>query len=182
MTYSGANKASGHLQPRGKNSRANTYFAQYEASLLGFSFSCDTIQTYSLLFFLLFSVQYFSHIFRFIKEWRKNPQWSVSCCLALLLPLDDLQSEITGITGENLLKQQVQTGNIDMPSVSSTLNESGAVSFDLAAIRQQAEGPVNVGFDGVNGGLEEEDADKVAFVTRKKLDHLANTATFDTYF
>ncbi|XP_068730350.1 uncharacterized protein [Montipora capricornis] len=128
-------------------------------------------------------VQYFSHIFRFIKEWRQNPQWSVSCFLALLLPLNDLQSEIRGTAGKNLLTQQVQTGKIDMPSVSSTLNESGAVSFDLAAIHEQAEGSVNFGFDGNdNGGLEEEDADKVAFVSRKKLDHLANPrATFDTY-
>ena len=65
-----------------------------------------------------------------MKEWRKNPQWSLSCCLALLLPLNELQGEIRGLAGKNILKQQLQTGKIDMPSMSKTLKDSGAVAFD----------------------------------------------------
>ena len=153
----------------------NTHFAKYQAPLLGFSFICDTIQTYSLPFFSsFFLVQYGRYFFRFIKEWRKNPQWSLSCCLALLLPLNELQTEIRGMTGKNLLNEQVQTGNFNVPSVSSTLKESGAVSFELVTIHEQPEESaepqsVNFGFEkGDNGGLEEEDADKVAFDARKE--------------
>ena len=123
---------------------------------------------------LLFLVQYGRYFLRFIKEWRKNPQWSLSCCLALLLPLNDLHNEIRGMTGKNLLNEQVQTGNFNMPSVSSTLNESGAVSFELVTIHDEPKESVklrsvNFGFEeSDNGGLEEEDADKVAFKARKK--------------
>ena len=66
-----------------------------------------------------------------MKEWRKNPQWSLSCCLAILLPLNDLQGELRGVVGRNVLKQQLQTGKINMPSMASTLKESGAVDFSL---------------------------------------------------
>ena len=108
----------------------------------------------------------------FIKDWRKNPHCSLSCCLALLLPLNDLQNEIRGMTGKNLLKQQVQSGTFNAPSVSSTLKESGAVSFDLAAIHEQPKESVesrsvNFGFaESDNGGLEEKGADQVKFDTR----------------
>ena len=80
---------------------------------------------------MFFTVQYALYLHRYIKEWRKNPKWSLSCCLALVLPLTELQSEIRGLTGKNVLTQQLQTGKIGMPSVSSTLKESGLVSFEL---------------------------------------------------
>ena len=70
-------------------------------------------------------------IYRFFKEWRQNPRWSFSCCLALLLPLNDLQQEVLGMTGQNVVKQQLKTGNVDMPSLSGALKESGAVSIEL---------------------------------------------------
>ena len=129
---------------------------------------------FNSFFFLLFLVQYGRYFLRFIKEWRKNPQWSLSCCLALLLPLNDLHNEIRGMTGKNWLNEQVQTGKFNMPSVSSTLNESGAVSFELVTIHEEPKESVkpwsvNFGFEeSDNGGLEEEDADKVAFKARKK--------------
>ena len=78
------------------------------------------------------------------------------------------------MTGKNLLKEQVQTGNFNVPSVSSTLKESGAVSFELVTIHEQPEESaelqsVNFGFEERdNGGLEEGDADKVAFDARKE--------------
>ena len=127
-----------------------------------------------LFSFFLFLVQYLRFFCHFIKEWRKNPQWSLSCCLALLLPLNDLQNEIRGMTGKNLLNERVQSGNFNMPSVSSTLKESGAVSFELVTIHEQPKESVkprsvNFGFEeSDNGGLEEEDAAKVAFDARKE--------------
>ena len=40
------------------------------------------------------------------------------------------------MTGKNILKQQLQSGNVSMPSVSGALKESGAVSFDLTSIQE----------------------------------------------
>ena len=92
------------------------------------------------LFFLPFlSVQYAIFIHRFFKEWRKNPRWSFSCCLALLLPLNDLQQEILGMAGKNILQQQLKTGNVDMPSLSGALKESGAVSIELTILPEHPE-------------------------------------------
>ena len=81
--------------------------------------------------FFVFSVQYIIYMYRYLKEWRKNPKWSLSCCLALLLPLNELQGEIRGLAGANVLKQQLQTGKINMPSITSTLKDSGVVNFTL---------------------------------------------------
>ncbi|CAH3178529.1 unnamed protein product, partial [Porites lobata] len=85
--------------------------------------------------------QYLAYIYHFVKEWRKNPKWSLSCCLALLLPLNQLQGEIRGFTEKNIMKQQLQTGNIEMPTIGSTLRESGAVDVTLEehAEREQEE-------------------------------------------
>ncbi|XP_073229035.1 uncharacterized protein [Porites lutea] len=89
----------------------------------------------------LLVVQYLAYIYHFVKEWRKNPKCSLSCCLALLLPLNQLQGEIRGLTETNILKQQLQTGKIEMPTIGSTLRESGAVVVTLEdhAEREQEE-------------------------------------------
>ena len=85
----------------------------------------------SNLAYFVFSVQYIIYMYCYLKEWRKNPKWSLSCCLALLLPLNELQGEIRGLAGTNVLKQQIQTGKINMPSITSTLKDSGIVNFTL---------------------------------------------------
>lgn len=64
-------------------------------------------------------------------EWRKNPQWSFACCLALVLPLTDLQGEITGMVGTNVLDNQLQTGQTDMPTIISAVKDSGAMDVNL---------------------------------------------------
>ena len=92
--------------------------------------------------FFFVSVQYLAYIYHFVKEWRKNPKWSLSCCLALLLPLNQLQGEIRRLTGTNILKQQLQTGKIQMPTIANTLRESGVVDVTLedhSAEREQEE-------------------------------------------
>ena len=91
--------------------------------------------------FFFVSVQYLAYIYHFVKEWRKNPKCSLSCCLALLLPLNQLQGEIRGFTETNILRQQLQTGKIEMPTIGSTLMESGAVDVTLEdhAEREQEE-------------------------------------------
>ena len=83
------------------------------------------------IFHIFFAVQYMVYICRYMKDWRKNPQWSFSCCLALLMPLNDLQAEIGGLAKRNVVKQQLKTGDIGIPSMSSAFKDSGAVSFAL---------------------------------------------------
>ena len=84
-----------------------------------------------LLGFLFISAQYAVFLYRYIKEWRKNPHWSVSCCLALLLPLNELQGELSGLAGENFLKNQLETGQIEKPSLVSAVKDSGAIDVTL---------------------------------------------------
>ena len=55
----------------------------------------------------------------------------MSCLFALLLPLKELQGEIHGMIGTNILDTQLQTGHIDVPSISTALQDSGAIAFDL---------------------------------------------------
>lgn len=78
-----------------------------------------------------FAVQYLVILYRFFKNWRKNPQWSLSCCLALLLPLNELQGELRGYAGKSVISKQLQTGKMNMPSISSTLQDTGAIGFTL---------------------------------------------------
>ena len=80
---------------------------------------------------LLVSVQYLSYIYHYIKEWRKNPEWSLSCCLALLLPLRNFEGEIGGLAGGDVPMQQLQTGRIDIPSNANTGRDNAAVDISL---------------------------------------------------
>lgn len=67
------------------------------------------------------------YLYSYNKELRKNPQCSISCCLALLLPLNDLKSDIHGLSGTNVLNNQLDTGQMEMPSIGATLENSGAI-------------------------------------------------------
>ena len=60
----------------------------------------------------------------------------------MLLPLNQLQGEIRGLAERNVLNQQLQTGKMEMPSIASTLRDSGAVDITLEehnAEREQEE-------------------------------------------
>ncbi|KAL9954477.1 hypothetical protein ACROYT_G042021 [Oculina patagonica] len=91
----------------------------------------------------LIVAQYAVFLYGYLKERRKNPHWSFSCCLALLLPLNDLQGEIRGITGADVLKNQLQTGQIDKPTIAAALKEIGAFDVTLEGGVKDAEGDVN---------------------------------------
>ena len=43
------------------------------------------------------------------------------------------------MAGKNVLKQQLKTGNVDMPSLSGALKESGAVSIELTILPEHPE-------------------------------------------
>ena len=66
-------------------------------------------------------------LYSYFQQWRKNPQWSFSCCLAFLLPLSDLEGEISGLAETNALNSQLQTGETEIPTLSGALKDSGAI-------------------------------------------------------
>ena len=55
------------------------------------------------------------------------------------LPQDNVQQEMREMKSKNPLKQQLQTGNVNNPSVSGALKKSGAVDFVLVTIHEQPE-------------------------------------------
>ncbi len=91
--------------------------------------SCIVHKIFILCHLLL--VQYAMFLYQYLKKWRKNPQWSFSCCLALLLPLNDFQEEIVDHAETNVLQNQLQTGDIEMPSIFTTVKDSGAIDVTL---------------------------------------------------
>ena len=58
-------------------------------------------------------------------------QRSISCCLALLLPLNELQGAVRGLSGKFFLGQQLQNGKFELPSMSGALKDSGTINFSL---------------------------------------------------
>ena len=49
----------------------------------------------------------------------------------MLLPLNDLQGEVRGLVGRNVMRQQLQSGRIGMPSVAGAVKDTGAVDVSL---------------------------------------------------
>lgn len=70
-------------------------------------------------------------LYQYLKEWRKNPHWSFSCCLALLLPLNDLQGEVRSVADTNILKTQLQSGAMEKPSIAAVAKDSAVMSITL---------------------------------------------------
>ena len=69
----------------------------------------------------------------------------MSCCLAMLLPLNDLQGEIRGMMGRNVLRQRFQSGRIAMPSVAGAVKDTGAIDFQLEEEETTEVAPDSVG-------------------------------------
>lgn len=75
------------------------------------------------------------HFYQYVKVWLKNPQCSVSCCMALLLPLNDMQGDITDqVTESNDLGRQIDVGQVDgVPAVTSSVRSRGAGKISRTA-------------------------------------------------
>ena len=71
------------------------------------------------------------HLYGYLKEWRKNPHWSFSCCLALVLPLVSLPGDISGLVETNVINNQLDTGDIEMPTIAAAVQDSGAIDITL---------------------------------------------------
>ncbi|XP_078351300.1 uncharacterized protein LOC144636032 [Oculina patagonica] len=82
------------------------------------------------LVIILVIAQYAMYLYGYLKEWRKNPHCSFSCCLAVFLPLQDLQGELSGLIGTNLLHTRLNTG-VEMPTVFAAVKDSGAIDITL---------------------------------------------------
>ena len=105
---------------------------------------------------------------------------TLSCFLALLLPLNDLQHEIRGVAGKNLRKQQFQSNKLNMPSISGAIKDSGAVRFDLASIHKGPQAKETDESRLVNFAFAESETDQIGRenaeeVGRKKLDLIDET-------
>ena len=81
--------------------------------------------------YCLISVQYALNLHNYFKEWRKNPKWSFSCCLTLLLTLNDLQGDVSGLAETNVLKNQLETGDFSVPTIYTAVKDSGAIDVTL---------------------------------------------------
>ena len=78
------------------------------------------------------------HLCAFLKKWYKNPTWSFSCCLSLILPFLSLSGDIDGLVGENMMNNQGDTGDIEMPSIGAAVQDSGATDITLDNSEQPA--------------------------------------------
>jgi len=94
-------------------------------------------------FFALFSVQYALHLYNYFKEWRKNPHCSLSCCLALFLPLVELQGEIQEMAGKDVLRTQLETGNFEMTTLREAVKDSGAFDVTLEGVDRADDDALN---------------------------------------
>ena len=94
-------------------------------------FSLSFLFLFLLLLLFFLSAQYALQLYGYLKAWRKNPHCSFSCCLAFLLPLNDLQGEVRGMAGKNVLKGQLQSGHFEMITFPASVKNSGAIDFTL---------------------------------------------------
>ena len=67
--------------------------------------------------------------YRYFKEWRKNPQWSFSCCLAIFLSFSDLQGDISDLVDTDVVKSQQHSEEMEMLTILSAIEESKAINF-----------------------------------------------------
>ena len=92
---------------------------------------------YIIFIFGVFLVQYVVHVYGYLKEWRKNPHWSFSCCLALILPVIDMPGDISGLAGTNVLNTQLDTGHMEMTTIVGAVKDSGAIDVTLEEDKQK---------------------------------------------
>lgn len=78
----------------------------------------------------LISGQYALQLYHFVQEWRKNPHWSFSCCLGVLLPLNDLQGDIRDLAGANVFKT-LETGEFAVATFQAAVKDSWAIEVSL---------------------------------------------------
>ena len=81
------------------------------------------------------------HLYGYLKEWRKNPQWSFPCCLALVLPLVSLPGDVSGLVETNITNTQLDTGQFEMQTVFRAVQDSGVIDVALDGEEQDDDNP-----------------------------------------
>ena len=74
-------------------------------------------------------------------EWRKNPHWSFSCCLALLLPLINLPGEVSGLIGTDITNTPLDTGQMETQTVVGAVKDSGVIDVTLDGEERDNDNP-----------------------------------------
>ncbi|KAL9962148.1 hypothetical protein ACROYT_G031227 [Oculina patagonica] len=92
----------------------------------------------------LLVVQYVLHLKGYLQEWRKNPHWSFTCCLALFLPINSLQGDIRGLTETNVFKTRLQSGEFEMVTLQAAVQDSGAINVTLEEGEQGDDSTIEV--------------------------------------
>ena len=113
-------------------------------SITSFHLGVSSVNEMRLYISLWFSVKYAVHLYGYLKEWRKNPQWSFSCCLALILPLIDLPEDISGLAGTNVLNTQLDTGHMELTTIVDAVKDSGAIDVTVEEEEQGDGNPAEV--------------------------------------
>jgi len=103
----------------------------------------------------LFLVQYLVHLYGYLKKWRKNPHWSFSCCLALILPLIGMPGDISGLAGTNFLNTQLDTGHMEMTTIVGAVKDIGAIDVTLEEDKQDDDKPAELQKDNYNGDQQD---------------------------
>lgn len=85
------------------------------------------------------SAQYAVQVCRYLKEWYKNPKWSFSCCVGLLLPLSDLSGEMHDFEGANNLTKELEACHIEMP-----INHAAAKDLTPDEDQEKKNNPIDV--------------------------------------
>ena len=71
------------------------------------------------------------NLYGYLKEWRKNPKWSLSCCLACILPLVKIPGEIGNLVETKDINKHLPPEDIEMPTISAAVQDNGAVDVIL---------------------------------------------------
>ena len=98
----------------------------------------------------------------------------------MLLPLNDLQGEVRGFAGRNVFKNQLQTGKMNMPSISTSFKDTGAVNFSLEEDQTNLAGERNSDHDETPGNKSDKQTQTRDFT--KISVHEIPKMTYDTSF
>lgn len=123
-------------------------FSAFQINIKSRYMLLEDVKCIADIFSVTVLVQYVAHIYGYLREWRKNPQWSFSCCLALILPLLSLPGDISGLAGTNLTNNQLDTGNVDMPTVTAAVQDGGAVEVTLERSKDDEDVSTDAKTDG----------------------------------
>ena len=72
--------------------------------------------------------------------WRKNPQCSATCCITMLLSLNELTSRVNSVASmrKTNFRTNLGMGGVDMPSMRSAVNDN--VGFEIEGKEEDIKG------------------------------------------